>query len=89
MGHISFGSVLRMLIHLEITYVVQSVILWIGRIVALLFTTADAWSHEMVTCLSFSRSNNKQLHACGVCRKKVTVVKGSCLRVVEIENCVV
>jgi hypothetical protein len=74
-------------LHLALVmYVVQSIILWIGCIVALLCTTADTWSHEMVLCPFFSRSSKKQLRACGVFRKKVTVVKSSCLRAAEIEN---
>jgi hypothetical protein len=69
-----------------IMYMVQSIILWIGRIVALLCTTVDMWSYEMVPCPLFSCPSKKQLHACSVLQKKVTVVKGSCLRAVEIEN---
>jgi hypothetical protein len=57
---------------------------WIGCIVALLCTTADTWSHEIVPCLFFCPSK-KQLYACGVFRKKVAVAKGSCLRAVDIE----
>jgi hypothetical protein len=44
------------------------------------------WSHEMVPCPFFSRPSKKQLHACGVFRKKVAVVNGSCLQAAEIEN---
>jgi hypothetical protein len=40
----------------------------------------------MVPCPFCSRPNKKQLRACGVFRKKVTVLKGSCLRAAEIEN---
>jgi hypothetical protein len=40
----------------------------------------------MVPCPFFSHPRKKQLHAYGVFRKKVTVVKGSCLQAVEIEN---
>jgi hypothetical protein len=40
----------------------------------------------MVPCPFFSRPSKKQLRVCGVFRKKVTVVKGSCLGAVEIEN---
>jgi hypothetical protein len=64
----------------------QLMISWTGRIVALLCTTADTWSHETVPCPFFSRPSKKQLRACGVFRRKVTVVKGSCLRAAEIEN---
>jgi hypothetical protein len=34
------------------------------------------WSHETVPCPFFSRPSKKQLHAYGVFRKKVIVVKG-------------
>jgi hypothetical protein len=51
--------------------------------------TADMWSHEMVPCPLFSRTSKMQLCVCGVFRKKVTVVKGSCLQVAEIKNVVV
>jgi hypothetical protein len=67
-------------------YVVQSIITWIGLIMALLCITADTWSHKMVSCLFFSRPSKKQLCACLVFRKKVTVVKGSCLQAMEIKN---
>jgi hypothetical protein len=67
-------------------YVVQSIISWIGRIMVLLCTTADTWSHKMVPCQFFSHASKKQLHACSVFRKKVTAVTGSCLRAVEIKN---
>jgi hypothetical protein len=67
-------------------YVVQSIISRIGRTVVLLCTTADTWSHEMVLCPFFSSPRKKQSCACSVLRKKVTVVKGSCLQVAEIEN---
>jgi hypothetical protein len=40
----------------------------------------------MVPCPFFSRPSKKQLRVCGVFRKKVIVVKGSCLRGAEIEN---
>jgi hypothetical protein len=40
----------------------------------------------MVPCPFFSRLGEKQLRACDVFRKKVAVVKGSCLRPAEIEN---
>jgi hypothetical protein len=40
----------------------------------------------MVPCPFVSRPSKKQLCACGVFTEKVTVVKGSCLRVAEIEN---
>jgi hypothetical protein len=63
----------------------QSIISWIGRIMELLCTTADTWSHEMVP-YPFSRPSKKQLRACGVLRKKATVVKGSFLLAAEIEN---
>jgi hypothetical protein len=33
---------------LFITYIVQSIVSWIGHIVALLCITVDTWSHEMV-----------------------------------------
>jgi hypothetical protein len=42
--------------------------------VALLCTTAGIWSHEIVPCAFFYRPSKKQLHVCGVFRKKVTVV---------------
>jgi hypothetical protein len=71
---------------MQSVYVVQSIISWTGRIFALLCTTADMWSHEMVPCPFCSRPSKKQLRACGGFRKKVTVLKGSCLRVAEIEN---
>jgi hypothetical protein len=67
-----------------LNYRVQSIILWISRIVALLWATVDTWSHEI--CPFFSCPSKKQLHACGVLRKKVTDVRGSCLRVVEMNN---
>jgi hypothetical protein len=51
------------------------------RIVALLCSTACTWSHEMVPSPS-----KQQLPACGAFRKRVSVVKGSCLRAAEIEN---
>jgi hypothetical protein len=70
----------------KVIYIVQSIILWIGRIVALLCTTADMWSHKMVPCSFFSCPSKKQLCACSVFRKKVTVVTGSCLWAAEIEN---
>jgi hypothetical protein len=68
------------------TYVVQSIILWTGNIVVLIFTTADMWSHKLVPRPFFSQPSKKQLHVCGVLKKKVTVVKSGCLRTVEIEN---
>jgi hypothetical protein len=40
----------------------------------------------MVPCPFFSRLRKKQFNVCDVLRKKVTVVKGSCLRAAEIEN---
>jgi hypothetical protein len=40
----------------------------------------------MVPCPFCSRPSKKQLRACGVFRKKATVVKGSCLRAAEFEN---
>jgi hypothetical protein len=40
----------------------------------------------MVPCPLFSRPRKKQLRACSVFRKKVAVVKGSCLRAAGIEN---
>jgi hypothetical protein len=40
----------------------------------------------MVPCPFFSHLRKKQLRACGVFGKKATAVKGSCLRVAEIEN---
>jgi hypothetical protein len=39
----------------------------------------------MVPCPFFSHPSKKQLHVCGVFRKKVTAVKDSYLRVVEID----
>jgi hypothetical protein len=68
------------------SYVVQSIISWTGCILALLCITADMWRHEMVPCPFCSCSSKKQLRACGVFRKKVTVLKGSRLRAAEIEN---
>jgi uncharacterized protein (DUF697 family) len=67
-------------------YIVQSIISWIGSIVALLCVTADTWSHEVVLCPFFSRPSKKQLRVCGVFRKKVTVMMGSYLQSAEIEN---
>jgi hypothetical protein len=67
-------------------YVEQSIISWIGRIMALLCNTADTRSHEMVPCPFFSHPSKKQLHVCGAFRKKVTAVKGNCLQAAEIEN---
>jgi hypothetical protein len=64
-------------------YIVQSIIPWIGSIVALLCTTADMRNHEMVLCPFFSRPRKTQFR---VFRKKITVVKGNCLQVAEIEN---
>jgi hypothetical protein len=40
----------------------------------------------MVPCPFFSRSSKKHLRACGVFRRKVTIVEGSCLGAAEIEN---
>jgi hypothetical protein len=40
----------------------------------------------MVPCFFCSRPSKKQLRACGVFRKIVTVVKGTCLPAAEIEN---
>jgi hypothetical protein len=40
----------------------------------------------MVPCLFVSHTSKKLLHVCGVVRKKVTSVKGSCLRAAEIEK---
>jgi hypothetical protein len=57
--------------------------LWIGRIAALLCTTADTWSHEMVPCpfLSLVPTRSSCMHAwCCVFRKELAVVRGSCLR---------
>jgi hypothetical protein len=59
-------------------YIVQSIISWIGRIVALLCTTTDTWSHEMVLCPFFSRRSKKQFRVCGVFRKRVTVSLCDC-----------
>jgi hypothetical protein len=67
-------------------YVIQSIISWIGRIVTPLFTTVDTRNHEMVSCPFFSHPSKKQMHLRGVFRKKITVLKGSCLRAAEIEN---
>jgi hypothetical protein len=66
-------------------YIVQLIILWIGRIEALSYITADMWSHEMVL-RPFSLPSKKQLCACGVFRKKIIVVKGRCLHEAENEN---
>jgi hypothetical protein len=83
----SAASLLRFFLFLFlIIYVVQSIISWTGRILALLCTTAETWSHEMVPCPFCSRPSKKQLRSCGVFRVKVTVLKGSCLRAAEIEN---
>jgi hypothetical protein len=77
-GRISYGIIYIYGLHTDI-YVLQSIISWTGRMVALLCTTADTWSHEMVPCPFFSRPSEKQLRACvracGVFRKKVTVVR--------------
>jgi hypothetical protein len=43
----------------------------------------------MVPCPFCSRLGKKQLRARGVFGKKVTVLKGSCLRAAEIENAAV
>jgi hypothetical protein len=40
----------------------------------------------MVLCPFFFHPSKKQLCACGVFRKKVTVVKGSCLQAAEVKN---
>jgi hypothetical protein len=40
----------------------------------------------MLPCPLFSRTSKKQLYACNVFKKKVTVVMGSCLQASEIEN---
>jgi hypothetical protein len=40
----------------------------------------------MVPCTFCSRPSKKQLRACGVFRKKGTVLKDSCLRAAEIVN---
>jgi hypothetical protein len=69
-----------------VLYVVQSKISWVGRIVTLLRATAHTRSHEVVPCPFFSLPSKKQLRSCGLFRKKVTVVKSSCLRAAEIEN---
>jgi hypothetical protein len=84
-GRISSGIIYIYGLYTDI-YVVHSIISWIGLILALLCTTADTWNHEIMPCPFFSRSSKKQLRACGILRKKVTVVKGSCLRATEIEN---
>jgi hypothetical protein len=60
-------------------HILQSIILWIGCIVALSCTTVDTWSHEVVSGPFFSRPSKEQLCACGVFGKKVSVVKGNCL----------
>jgi translation initiation factor 1 (eIF-1/SUI1) len=39
-----------------------------------------------VQCPFFPRPSKKQLRACDAIRKKVTVVKGICLRAAEMEN---
>jgi hypothetical protein len=71
----------------QCSYVVQSIISWTGLVVVVLCTTADTLSHNMVPCSFFSCPSKQKLHACSVSeRKRVTVVKGSCLRVVEIKN---
>jgi hypothetical protein len=67
-------------------YTVRSLILWIGCILALLCTTVDTWNPEMVLCPFFYRPSKVRLGAWGVFRKKVTVVKGSCLQEAEIKN---
>jgi hypothetical protein len=67
-------------------YVVQSIISRIDRIVTLLCTTVDTWSHEMVSYPFFSGLSKTKLCGCGVFRNKVTVVKGCCLQAAEIEN---
>jgi hypothetical protein len=71
------GSANRML------YVVQSIISWNGRIVALSCIAANTRSHEMVTCPFFYRPRKKQLRAYCVFRKNAIVVKGSFLRVAK------
>jgi hypothetical protein len=65
---------------------VEPVISWIGRILALLCPTTDAWSHEMVPCPFFYHPSKKQFRAFGVFRQKIIVAKSRCLREVEIEN---
>jgi hypothetical protein len=70
----------------DITHIVQSIISWFGRIMALLHTTVDTWSHKMVPCPFFSHPSKQQLQVYGVFRKKVTVVKGSFPQVTEIKN---
>jgi hypothetical protein len=40
----------------------------------------------MVPCPFFSHPSEQQLHACSVFKKKVTVVKGSCVQAAEIKN---
>lgn len=47
-------------------YIVQSVILWIRCIVALLCTTAGMWSHKVVPSPFSSWPSKKQWHACGI-----------------------
>jgi hypothetical protein len=61
-------------------YVVQSIISWNGRIVALSCIAANTWSHEMVPCPFFSRPRKKQLRACCIFRKNAIIVRGSFLR---------
>jgi hypothetical protein len=82
-------SVFKFILYVTVnhsTYVVQSIILWIDRIVMLLCITADTWSHEMVPCLFFACPSKKQLHACRVFRKQGPAVKSTCLRAVKIKN---
>jgi hypothetical protein len=67
-------------------YVVQSIISWNGRIVALSRIAANTWSDEMVPCPFFSRPRKNQLRACSVFRKNAIVVKGSFFASGEIEN---
>jgi hypothetical protein len=71
------------------TYVAQSLISWTGRIVALLWTVVDIFSHKMGQCPFISHPSKKQLCAFSAFRKNATVVKGSCLQVVKTENATV
>jgi hypothetical protein len=56
--------------------VVQSIILWVGCIVALLCITVDMWSHEMV-CVRSSLVPARSSCVCRVFRRKVIVVKSA------------
>jgi hypothetical protein len=53
-------------------YKVQSILSWTGRIVALLCATSNKWN-GMVPCALLSHPSKKQLWACSIFRKRISV----------------